>query len=245
MERTVRVLVVQNTPRGGPGRLGAWLEENGLALDVVHAYDGSPLPHGIAGHQALLVLGGGFMPDADDRAPWLAPARELMSEALEADVPVLGVCLGAQLLAHVAGGTVRAEHGKPEAGSTALTLRTEAAGDPLFRGLPTRPTAIERRVDAITRLPPGASWLAESERCPVQAFRIGERAWGVQFHPEASVESVRGWDEWKLSELGFDHQELIRSAERDEPASTEIWHELARRFAAVVTGAATPQVPRG
>jgi GMP synthase (glutamine-hydrolysing) len=237
VDTMVRALVVQNTPRGGPGRLGTWLDEFGLTPDVVRAYDGHALPGTLERHQAIVVLGGGYMPDADDRAPWLAPTRALVGEALVTGVPVLGVCLGAQLLAYVAGGTVRAEHGRPEAGSTALTLRAEAADDPLFHGLPAHPKAIEHRVDAITELPPGAHWLAPSERCPIQAFRVGECAWGVQFHPEATAHQVRGWDEGRLREQGFDREELIRSAERDEPASREVWHELALRFAAVVTGA--------
>ncbi|WP_181765359.1 type 1 glutamine amidotransferase [Streptomyces albidus (ex Kaewkla and Franco 2022)] len=238
-----RALVVQNTPSGGPGRLGSWLEEHGLTLDVVHAYAGDPLPEKLARHQALLVMGGGYMPDADDRAPWLARTRELAGQALESGVPALGVCLGGQLLAHVAGGTVRAEHGLPEAGSTALTLRPEASDDLLFRGLPSPLNAIEHRVDAITELPPGARWLARSERCPIQAFRIGEGAWGLQFHPEATARNVEGWDAEKLREQGFNREELIRAAERDEAGSTATWRELARRFAAFVARTAPPGPP--
>lgn len=231
-----RVLVVQNTPRGGPGRFGDWLTDDGLTLDVVHAYDGAPLPARLT-HEAVLVLGGGYMPDADERAQWLAPTRALVGEALATGVPVFGICLGGQLLAQVAGGTVQAEHGTPELGSTALTLRPEAAGDPLFDGLPERLTAVENHVDAITALPPGAHWLATSEHCPYQAFRFGDRAWGVQFHPETTAARVAGWPAERSRSLGFDPDELRRTAERDEPAATPVWRELARRFAAVVTGA--------
>jgi GMP synthase (glutamine-hydrolysing) len=233
-----RALVVQNTPTGGPGRFGGWLEERGLTLDVVHAYDGGQLPETLAGHQSLLVLGGGYMPDADDRAPWLAPVRGLVGEALETGVPVLGICLGAQLLAHVAGGTVRARHGLPESGSTELTLRPEALEDLLFQGLPARVKAVEHRVDAITRLPRDAHWLASSERCPVQAFRVGEFAWGVQFHPEATPQSILGWNTDQLREQGFDRDELVRQAERDEPEAAANWQALAHGFAAVVAGGA-------
>jgi GMP synthase (glutamine-hydrolysing) len=238
-----RILVVQNTPRGGPGRLGDWLREQGLTLEVVHAYDGGRLPATLDGHQGLLVLGGGYMPDADDRAPWLAPARGLVREALESPVPMLGVCLGAQLLAYVAGGTVKAAHGLPESGSTEVTLRPEALDDPLFGGLPSRVKAVEHRIDAITRLPGEAHWLARSERCPVQAFRVGESAWGVQFHPEATAETVRGWDAEALREQGFDRDELVRTAEADEAESARNWHGLACRFARVV--AAGGRVERG
>ncbi|MGW1590442.1 type 1 glutamine amidotransferase [Streptomyces sp. NPDC002386] len=90
----------------------------------------------------------------------------------------------------MAGGEVRGEYGD-EFGSTVLTLLAPAARDPLFGGLPERPTAVENRVDAIVRLPSGASPPARGERCPHQAFRLGRSAWGVQFHPEADPEQMR------------------------------------------------------
>ncbi|MFE2353941.1 type 1 glutamine amidotransferase [Streptomyces parvulus] len=230
-----RVLVVQNHAGGGPGRFGAWLAAEGLSLDVVHAYAGAPLPRR-AGHAGVVVLGGGFLPDDDERAPWLAPTRALVAEAVERGTAVFGICLGGQLLASVAGGTVRGDHGEPEYGSTPLSLRAEAGDDPLFGRLPSRVTAVEHHKDAVTALPPGAAWLMESERCPYQAFRVGGRAWGVQFHPEAGADRVRGWDAGRMRARGLDPAELTRRAERDEPAAEVVWHEVARRFAAVVAG---------
>jgi GMP synthase-like glutamine amidotransferase len=229
------VLVVQNAAGGGPGRFGGWLAEGGLTVDVVPAFDGGELPERLE-HQALVVLGGGYLPDDDARAPWLAPTRALVAEALREGAPVFGICLGGQLLARVAGGTVAARHGSPEIGSTPLTLRPEAGSDPLFRGLPRRVTAIERHVDAVTALPPGAVWLAESERCPYQAFRVGERAWGVQFHPETAPARLRTWDQHRLAEQGVADEaaELHAQAERDAPAATPVWREVAHRFAGLV-----------
>ncbi|MGW0812043.1 type 1 glutamine amidotransferase [Streptomyces viridiviolaceus] len=231
-----QLLVVQNGPSGGPGRFGDWLAAEGVTPDVVHAYAGTALPGSLEPYRGLLVLGGGYLPDEDDRAPWLAPTRALVAEALGRDVPVFGICLGGQLLAQVAGGTVRGRSGTPEFGSTPLTVRSEAGTDPLFRRLPGRVTGIEHHVDAVTALPPGAAWLMESEHCPYQAFRVGDRAWGVQFHPEADADRVRSWDPERLRAHGVDAEELCRTAERDEPAATEVWHEVARRFAAVVRG---------
>lgn len=228
-----RLLVVQNGSGGGPGRFGDWLAAGGVSLDVVHAYAGAPLP-GRLEHDGVMVLGGGYLPDDDLRAPWLAPTRALVTEALERRAPVFGICLGGQLLAQVAGGTVRGAHGEPEFGSTPLGLRPEAGGDPLFRDLPEGVTAVEHHVDAVTALPPDAAWLMESERCPYQAFRVGDRAWGVQFHPEAGADRVRSWRPERIRALGLDHAELVRRAERDEAAAEPVWREVARRFASVV-----------
>jgi GMP synthase-like glutamine amidotransferase len=225
--------MVQNGPRGGPGRFGEVLASRGVAADVVPAWDGTPLPRRLD-HQALVVLGGGYLPDDDARAPWLAPARALVAQALERRVPYFGICLGGQMLAQVAGGTVRGEHGEPEMGSTPLTLRPEAGDDALFRGLPPRVTAVQNHVDAVTALPPGAAWLVSSERCPYQAFRLGGSAWGVQFHPEAVAGRLRSWDPERLRRHGFDPDEVVRVAERDEPAAAAVWERVAGRFADVV-----------
>lgn len=79
--------------------------------------------------------------------------------------------------------------------------------------------------------------MARVERgCPYQAFRVGERAWGVQFHPEATADRVRSWDAARLGARGLDPVELSRRAELDEPAAEAVWREVARRFAAVVAG---------
>jgi len=228
---SANALVIQNTPNGGLGRWEAWLREGGLGLNVVAAYDGAPVPASLTDHQALVVLGGGYLPDEDDRAPWLAAARALVREAVDRGVPVFGICLGGQMLAQVAGGAVAGSHGRPEFGSTALRLRTPATEDPLFQGLPAAPTAIENHVDAITALPPGAHWLVESENCPYQAFRLDDApAWGVQFHPETTADRIRHWNPARV--------EPHRAAMADEPAAVEVWHTVALRFAAQVTARA-------
>lgn len=238
-DMTATALVVQNTPTGGPGRWEGWLTEGGLTLDVVRAHDGEPLPERLRPrYQALIVLGGAFLPDDDTRAPWLARTRELVGEALETDLPVFGICLGGQMLAQVAGGAVRGEHGTPEFGSTELTLRQEAARDPLFQDLPQHPRAIENHVDAIVELPPGAAWLAQTDGCPYQAFRLGERAWGVQFHPEGAADRIPGWSVERLSRHGADRDRLHQDALRTDAASAEIWRRVALRFARQATTAA-------
>lgn len=225
------ILVVQHTADGGPRRLATWLQESGMTLDIVYAAE-QPLPQRLT-HDGLVVLGGGYLPDEDDRAPWLPLTRALVEEALERDVPFLGICLGGQILAHVAGGRVEAKVTE-EYGSVPVTIRSDAAGDPLFEGLPATVPAVEHHVDAVTELPPGAVWLAASDACAVQAFRVGERAWGTQFHPEISPDDIRAT---------WDHAETYApQAVRDEPLSTPVWREVAGRFAQVVRSA-SPAAP--
>lgn len=222
------VLIVQHSRTGGPGRLGEWLEAEGLKLEVVHAHAGEPLPARLD-HAALVVLGGGYLPSDDERAPWLPATRSLVRQAIDTAVPYFGICLGGQMLAEVAGGEVRGNHGEPENGSTPVTFLADAAGDPLFHDAPAVVPAIEHHKDAITALPPGAAWLARSESCPYQALRVGERAWGVQFHPEVSPERIRGWEV-----DGFDPAEVYARAVADEPVSTPVWRAMAGRFARLV-----------
>ncbi|MGH8878809.1 MAG: type 1 glutamine amidotransferase [Stackebrandtia sp.] len=226
------VLIVQNGPGGGPGRVGEWLTDEGITLDIGHGYR-DPLPERLR-HDAIIVLGGGYLPDADEKAPWLPATRTLVRQALDESVPVLGICLGGQLLAHVAGGTVEGDVGAPENGSTPITIRSEARDDRLFAGLPETVPAIEHHVDAITALPAEAVWLAETQRCPYQAFRVGESAWGTQFHPEIGPERVRGWDAEQLRKDGFDHESIARRAETDDATARPTWEKVIRRFAAVI-----------
>ncbi len=228
-------LIVQNFANGGPRRWAPWLSAAGVSPCLVEAHAGAPLPARLE-HDALIVLGGALMPDDDERAPWLPAVRRLVDQALERAVPYFGICLGGQLLAQHTGGEVRASHGTPEFGSVALTLRPEAAGDPLFRDLPAQLAAIENHVDQITRLPPGAVWLASSNACPHQAFRLGPAAWGVQFHPESGADRIPHWNTARLTAHGADPDALYRAAQAAEPASAEVWQTVAERFARLVTG---------
>ena len=176
------------------------------------------------------------MPDDDERAPFLPRERALVGEALAAGVPVLGICLGAQLLALVAGGEVTAESGETERGSCSVDLLAAAGDDPLFGGLTdyNELRMIQNHQDSITTLPPDAVHLATSEQCRVQAFRVGAAAWGVQFHPEASAARLAEWDENKLAAEGFDRAALLAEATADAPVSTEQARALIGAFADVV-----------
>ncbi len=247
MSRRPTVLLVQNSPTSGPGRLLDWFAEEGLATRVVAACDGEPLPATPAGVDALVLLGGGLLPDEDDTAPWLAAERELLQQAVAEEVPVLGICLGAQLLAHCTGGTVTGSSGETERGSCPVQLLAPAAEDALLAPLAAEGTLwmIQNHRDSITAAPPQALLLATSEACQVQAFRVGASAWGVQFHPEADADRLRAWDEAALAEEGLDRAALLTAARADGATNLRQSRLLVGSFARVVSARADRATPDG
>ncbi|MFE4732151.1 type 1 glutamine amidotransferase [Brevibacterium sp. NPDC056726] len=227
-----RVLVIVNDVDSPPGKFADWLAEAGIDADVRVAPEvGVPEPTELDRVDGLILLAGGLMPDETDRAPWLRGEADLVRRALDHDLPQLGVCLGGQLIAHVAGGTVQAQSGTPEKGYTWIDLTEAAAEDPVFSAVSARPAFLESHVDRIVDLPAEAVLLATSPACRIQAFRIG-RAWGTQFHPEATAQNISRWDEEKLAKLGFNKDTLEREAEEREGDSLV---EAKRLFTAFLT----------
>lgn len=231
-----RVLVVVNAETSGPRRLTPWLEEDGIDPHVVLGKDG--LPDSLDGYAGLVMLGGGLMPDDDEKAPWLPDERRLARAAVEADLPTLGICLGGQILAHIGGGEVRAEYGHPERGSTRITPTEEGRRDPVLSTLGEVAPMIQHHVDQMTRIPEGAVLLATSEKVENQAFRLGRHVRGLQFHPEASKDSVARWNPEEMARKGEDHARLVADAEADHEENTAASRALVRAFADEVHAAA-------
>ncbi|MCT1478556.1 type 1 glutamine amidotransferase [Microbacterium sp. p3-SID336] len=227
---TARVLVIVNSASSGPRRLGAWLEERGIAIDAVVGAE-QALPLTLDGYAGLVLLGGGLMPDDDERAPWLAAERALATEAIARDLPTLGICLGGQLLAHVAGGEVKAKTGPIERGATPIRPTVEGRADAVFSALGDEAPMIENHQDMITRLPPQAVLMASSAAIENQAFRLGTKVRGVQFHPEASAADLARWDDAALRGEGRSLPELIAAAERVDDHNTAASRRLIDAFA--------------
>ncbi len=231
---------MQHTASEGALRLGDWLTEAGVALEVVHPYAGEDLPSELDGYAGLLVLGGPQAAYADDHgepgASWLPATKALLRAAVTAGVPTLAICLGAQLLAEALGGQVRPGSSGPEIGARLVARRDVAAQDELFGLVPFTPDVLQWHDDEIAELPPGAVLLASSPMYANQAFRVGERAWGLQFHIETTPEQVAAWAEEtrdRLTALGIDVDRAVAQAVAVHPDLEEVWRPVAQRFAAI------------
>jgi GMP synthase-like glutamine amidotransferase len=186
----MRVAIVENTAITHHGLVGVALHEAAALVDLWRPFADGALP-APGQFDALVVFGGEQSARDDARHPYLSRLAGLMADQAAHGTPVLGICLGAQLLARGMGaenhiGTAT------EFGWCDVTLRDEAAGDPVVGALPARFVAPQWHGDTFT-LPPGAAHLAESAVAPVQCFRAGPRAWGMQFHFEANRAAMADW----------------------------------------------------
>lgn len=189
---SVRILVVQPSELAPPLKLGDWLTDAEAELDVVEPTD---LPGNLEEYNGLVVLGGEMSATDDVAYPWLSNVRSLLSHAVTRQVPVLAVCLGAQLLAMATGGQVRSARHGPEAGTLLVAKRDKAAEDRLLGPLALTPDVMQFHSDEISQLPPTAELLASSPKYENQAFRVGECAYGFQFHIETTTDTVLNWAE--------------------------------------------------
>ncbi|MDQ1700472.1 MAG: hypothetical protein QOG34_2335 [Frankiaceae bacterium] len=228
-----RALIVQHTAHEGLGRLQEWLPAAGVDVHPIHPYLGHRVPPYVEG-DALVVLGGPMGCRDDAEAPWLPATRDLLATAIDDGVPTLGICLGAQLLAVAAGGSVERGALGPELG---LDVVTVSQPDVLLMSgeLP----VVQWHFDAVTRLPDSAELLASSARYAAQAFRVGEVAWGLQFHVEATVEMVAEWarqDADALAAEGRDAADVVSAVAAAVGDLEAVGLQLIRRFAHVITG---------
>src|SRR4051812_24440823 len=181
------VLAVIHGDNARSGVFGDAVRERGHRLDEWSLAWGQPCPLPLDSYGAVLVFGGSMHADQDDRHPWLREENFLLQRLLDLHKPLLGICLGAQLVAKAAHAAVFPAV-EPEIGWHPVELTEESAGDPLLGRLPAHFDAFQWHYYAHS-LPAGAVELARSRVC-TQAFRLGDSAWGVQFHPEVTLTQV-------------------------------------------------------
>jgi GMP synthase-like glutamine amidotransferase len=235
------VLAIQNDPTDPPLLVGEWLEEEGLRVDVIRAFDGEAVPDAVpAGVHGLLPLGGAMGAGDDHVAPWLPSERALLADAVANGVPVLGLCLGGQLLAAATGG--RVELGPTqEIGLVQVQRTVEGLVDPvtaqIVPGSGADIPATEWHQDFVTELPDGAVLLLTNQTCRVQGFRLGDTAYGLQMHPELDAATFRSWAQFPdeaLVRAGVDVEAqgaIVEAAQGDLIAA---WRPMTRAWADLV-----------
>lgn len=224
----MRVLSIVHGANARSALFGEVVREQGHDLDELSFAFGEA-PAEPERYDAVMVFGGAMNVHETDGNPWLTEEQRAIARVLDAGVPIFGVCLGSQLLAAVAGGTVSRSR-EPEIGWYEVEATADAADDPLFVQLPDRFEALQWHSYQAS-LPPGATALAWSPLC-LQAYRLGETAWGTQFHGEVTREIFRGWiDNYRQDpdavRIGFDpdaHRALLEDKIRR-------WNEIGRTLA--------------
>jgi GMP synthase (glutamine-hydrolysing) len=227
----VRVLSITHQPDAASGVFGDAVRERGHELDEWQISNDPDPPAPIEAYEAVLVFGGAMHVDQEERHGWLREENALLERLLTDGVPTFGVCLGGQLVAKALGAPVR-RMPSPEIGWFDVDLTPEAAGDPVFAGLPERFTAFQWHSYHF-ELPEKGVALARNERC-LQGFRVG-RAWGIQFHPEVTPDDLAEWLRTAdTKEDGpIDVGALRAESEQRIAAWNELGRELCGRFLAV------------
>jgi GMP synthase-like glutamine amidotransferase len=188
----VRVLVFQHLDIEHPGIFLDFLREEGVRWDTVELDEGDPIPP-LTGYDALWVMGGPMDVWEENLHPWLKAEKQAIRGAvLERRMPYLGICLGHQLLADALGGKV-GKMAEPEVGVMQVQYTSAAATDPVFAGMASPATCLQWHGAAVLQPPAGAVVLAHSPLCAVQAMRVNEHAYGVQYHVEITANTVSQW----------------------------------------------------
>lgn len=188
--------------------IAAGLRQGADAAVLAHDAQGDGALPAISSLAGVVITGSHAM--VSEREPWSEALLPWLRDAVAGGLPVLGICYGHQLLAHALGGEVANHPQGVEIGTVQVTRRPASDDDALLGGLPPSFAAQSVHWQSVRQLPPGAHWLASSAHEAHHAFRVGERAWGVQFHPEFSDEALRAYLD------GMD--ERLAAQDRDAPA---------------------------
>lgn len=233
----MRLLAIVHQPDAGPGVFAEAIESAGAELDTWLLPESPEPPADPLGYDGVLSFGGAVHPDQGDRHDWLGEEVELLGRLLEQGTPLLGLCLGGQLVAAAAGASPRRAE-RLEIGWHRIEVSDAGAEDPLLAPLAPGFEAFAWHSYEFP-LPPGAVALAHTE-VSLQACRIGETAWALQFHPEVSAPDLRHWiagyrsDPYAVA-AGVDPNRLTAESEGKIGGFNELGRDICRRWLEAVS----------
>lgn len=231
------IIIFQHDDINRPGRLGMTLRDHGFKLDIRRLDQGDTVPVDLDDVEGVISLGG--RANVDDSFAWLDEERAFLARAHERSLPVVGVCLGAQLIGQALGGTV-SKMANAEVGFAPVTLTAPAHTDTILNGIAWEAPQFHHHFYEVSELPAGATLLASSQSSANQAFRVGMRTYAFQYHPECDkpmIEALMRDAKADLNRSGATTQEFERDLERHY----EMYARLGDRLAVSI---ATYLIPR-
>jgi GMP synthase-like glutamine amidotransferase len=228
----MRVLAITHQEHAGPGVFGEVIREGGHSLDQWMVPTDPEPPADPLGYDAVLVLGGAMNVDEGDQHAWLETEKGIVGRLIEREVPLIGLCLGSQMVASAAGAVPRRAP-RPEIGWHTVEVTEAGAADPLLGPLAPGFEAFQWHSYEFP-LPPGGVALARSEVC-LQAARIGTAAWAMQFHPEVTKADALHWtadfeSDANAVRIGVDPNALTLAIEAKMAAFNDLGRGLCRRW---------------
>jgi GMP synthase (glutamine-hydrolysing) len=238
----MRALAIVHQRDAGPGVFADVFDARGVELETWLPAEASGPLSDPSGYDAVLIFGGAMHVDQEERHPWLGDVKATLSKLIDKAVPLLGVCLGAQLIAEAAG-TPAHRASEPEIGWYQVDVTPEGASDPLLGPLAPAFEAFQWHSYEFP-VPAGATLLARSQVCP-QAYRIGNTTWGIQFHAEVTLEDAEAWiTDYRSDEDAIRMRLDVNRLRQRTRESIAGWNALGRglceRFLAAAAAAPTP-----
>jgi GMP synthase-like glutamine amidotransferase len=246
----VRLLVFQHLDIEHPGIFRRYFGERGIVWDTVELDRGEAIPDDLTGYDALAVFGGPMDVWEESLHPWLVTEKAAIRHWVrELKRPYLGICLGHQLLAASLGGIV-SKMPAPEVGIVDVELTEAGKSDPLMKDLPIRTRVLQWHGAEVSAPPRDGVILARNHTCAIQSFRVGEHAYGLQYHVEIEPETVGMWrmvPEYAAALaqlLGPDGGALLeQSARMEMPHLNEVASTVCQNFQSVVARAVKATAP--
>jgi GMP synthase (glutamine-hydrolysing) len=233
-----KIIVLQHHPAENLGAIAQALEGAALAWQYVRIHDGHPVPKDMKGAGGLIVMGGPMSVYQTDRFPFLLHEMKLIEDAIKQNRPVLGICLGAQIVAAALGAKVEKNPAGKEIGWFPVRLAPATREDRLFRGVAETITPFHWHGDHFEP-PSGAVTLASSDKTPCQAFRHGEKTWALQFHLEVTrsgIENMSNAFARELEREKIQAHAMLAESDAHLPALETIGDTIFTRWAAPIQG---------